>query len=144
MGDCLLTNKPSWLRLKITRSHRSGWSPSNFGMNLISPETRMMGLPYGEESVIIGRTMWTQFTSVTDGQTDIQNYDPKDRATQSVARQKSKQLITWSVSTYGYLHNIEIWVQNKYKKNRIKSRVNKQTPTGFTWKMTIEFCTSRE
>ena len=29
-----------------------------------------MGLPYGEEIMIVGRTMWTQCTSVTDGQTD--------------------------------------------------------------------------
>jgi len=44
--------------------------------------------------MIVGRTMWTQSTSVTnrrtdrqtDGQTDGQNYDHKDRATQSVAR----------------------------------------------------------
>ena len=48
-------------------------------MNLISPETRMMGLPYGEEISIVGRTMWTQSTSVTDRQTDGQNYDRKDR-----------------------------------------------------------------
>ena len=47
---------------------------------------RMMGLPYGEEIMIVGRTMWTQSTSVSDGQTDGQNYDHKDRATQSVAR----------------------------------------------------------
>ena len=54
----------------------------------------MMGLPYGEEIMIVGRTMWTQSTSVTDGQTDGQtdkqtdgqNYDHKDRATHSVAR----------------------------------------------------------
>ena len=39
-------------------------------MNVISPETRMMGLPYGEEIVIVGRTMWTQSTSVTDRQAD--------------------------------------------------------------------------
>ena len=49
-----------------------------------------MGLPYGEEIVIVGRTMWTQSTSVADGrtygQTDGQNYDHKDRATHSVAR----------------------------------------------------------
>ena len=32
----------------------------------------MMGLPYGEEIMIVGRTMWTQSTSVTDGQTDRQ------------------------------------------------------------------------
>jgi len=30
----------------------------------------MMGLPYAEEIVIVGRTMWTQSTSVTDRQTD--------------------------------------------------------------------------
>jgi len=29
-----------------------------------------MGLPYGEEIMIVGRTMWTQCTSVTDRQTD--------------------------------------------------------------------------
>jgi len=39
-------------------------------MSMISPETRMMGLPYGEEIMIVGRTIWTQSTSVTDGQTD--------------------------------------------------------------------------
>ena len=41
-------------------------------MNVISPETRMMGLPYGEEIMIVGRAMRTQSTSVTDGQTDRQ------------------------------------------------------------------------
>ena len=41
-------------------------------MDVISPETRMMGLPYGEEIMIVRRTMWTQSTSVTDGQTDGQ------------------------------------------------------------------------
>ena len=49
---------------------RSGWSPSNFGMNLISPETKMMWLPYGEEIMIVIWTMWTQCTSVTDRRTD--------------------------------------------------------------------------
>jgi len=39
-------------------------------MDVISPETRMMGLPYGEEIMIVGRTVWTQSMSVTDGQTD--------------------------------------------------------------------------
>ena len=37
---------------------------------MISPETRMMGLPYGEEIMSVGRTMWTQCTSVTDRRTD--------------------------------------------------------------------------
>jgi len=32
----------------------------------------MMGLPYGEEIIIVGRTTWTQFTSVSDRQTDRQ------------------------------------------------------------------------
>jgi len=32
----------------------------------------MMGLPYGEEIMIVGRTMWTQSISVTDRQTDRQ------------------------------------------------------------------------
>jgi len=41
-------------------------------MSVISPETRVMGLPYGEEIMIVGRTMWTQSTSVSDGQTDGQ------------------------------------------------------------------------
>ena len=46
----------------------------------------MMGLPQGEEIAIVGQTMWTQSTSVIDGETDGQNYDHKDRATHSVAR----------------------------------------------------------
>ena len=41
-------------------------------MNVVSAETRMMGLPYGEEIMIVGQTMWTQCTGVTDGQTDRQ------------------------------------------------------------------------
>jgi len=45
-----------------------------------------MGLPYGEEIMIVGRTMWTQCTSVTDGQTDGQNYDHKDRATRRTVK----------------------------------------------------------
>jgi len=31
-----------------------------------------MGQPYGEEIVIVGRTVWSQSTSVTYGQTDGQ------------------------------------------------------------------------
>ena len=60
---------------------RSGLSSYNFGMSLISPETRMMGLPYGEEIMIVGRTMWTQSTSVTDRQTDGQTDIRTDRIT---------------------------------------------------------------
>ena len=54
----------------LIQRHRSGCPPSNFGIIVIFSETRMMGLPYGEEIVIVGRTMWTQSTSVTDRQTD--------------------------------------------------------------------------
>jgi len=47
-----------------------------------------MGLPYGEEIMIVGRTTWTQSNvHECDKQTDRQNYDHiKDRATHSVAR----------------------------------------------------------
>jgi len=52
---------------------------------VISPETRMMRLPCGQEIMIVGRTMWTQSTSVTDRQTDRrtdrQNYDNRYRRT---------------------------------------------------------------
>jgi len=51
-------------------------------MNLIFPETRMMGLPSGEEIMIVGRTMWTQSTSVTDIQTDGQT----DRRTELLSQ----------------------------------------------------------
>ena len=47
-----------------------GVTPFEYWDDLISPETRMMGLPYGEEIMIVGQTMWTQCTSVTDGRTD--------------------------------------------------------------------------
>jgi len=39
-----------------------------WGRNL-APKTRIIGLPNGEEIVIVwGRITWAQFTSVTDGQ----------------------------------------------------------------------------
>ena len=41
----------------------------------------MMGLPCGEEIMIVGRTMWTQSTSVTDRQTDGQTDGRTDRIT---------------------------------------------------------------
>jgi len=40
-----------------------------------------MGLPYGEEIVIVGRTMWTQSTSVTDRRTDGRTDRRTDRIT---------------------------------------------------------------
>ena len=36
----------------------------------------MIGLPYGEEIMIVGRTMWTQCTSVTDGRTELRSQRP--------------------------------------------------------------------
>ena len=50
-------------------------------MNVISSETRMMGLPYGEEIMIVGQTMWTQSMSVTDRWTDRRTDGQTDRIT---------------------------------------------------------------
>jgi len=41
----------------------------------------MMGLPYGEEIMIVGRTMWAQSTSVTDGRTDRRTDGRTDKIT---------------------------------------------------------------
>ena len=41
----------------------------------------MIGLPYGEEIMIVGRTVWTQSTSATDRQTDGQTDGRTDRIT---------------------------------------------------------------
>jgi len=60
----------SYLPLSHSTPSR-GVTPFEYWDDVISPETRMMGLPYGEEIMIVGRTIWTQSTSVTDGQTDI-------------------------------------------------------------------------
>jgi len=45
-----------------------------------------MGLPYGEEIMIVGRTMWTQSTSVTDRQTDRQTDGQTDRRTELLSQ----------------------------------------------------------
>ena len=68
---------------------------------MISPETRMMGLPYGEGIMIVGRTTWTQSTSVTDGRTDMRT----DRITitdtvQRIASHGKNRLIFGNVKTY--------------------------------------------
>jgi len=69
----------------------SGWPSSNFGMNVISPETRMMGLPYGEEITIVGRTVWTQSTSVADRRTDRQTDRQTDEQTDRITITKTVQ-----------------------------------------------------
>jgi len=58
-----------------------------------------MGIPFGEEIMIVDRSTWTQFTSVTDGQTDgrtdRQNYD------NSWARTRGAHLSArYTVNTY--------------------------------------------
>jgi len=60
---------------------------------VISPETRMVWLPYGEEIMIVGRTMWTQCTSVTDGWTDGQTDRQTDRRTERITITKTVQRI---------------------------------------------------
>ena len=54
-------------------------------------KTRTMGLPYGEEIVIVGRTMWTQCTSVTVRRTDGQT----DRRTDRITITKTVQRIAY-------------------------------------------------
>ena len=49
-----------------------------------NPKNWNDGLPYGEEITIVGRTMWTQCTSVTDGQ----NYE----TVQHIASHGNKKL----------------------------------------------------
>jgi len=44
--------------------------PLKFGLIVISPETRMMGLPYGEESMIARRSNRVDTVHECDGQTD--------------------------------------------------------------------------
>jgi len=44
--------------------------PLECGDEIWRQKTRMMGLPRGEEIMIVAQTMWTQSTSVTDRQTD--------------------------------------------------------------------------
>jgi len=46
--------------------------PLECGDKIWCQKTRIMGLPYGEEIMIIGWTMWAQSTSVTDRQMDRQ------------------------------------------------------------------------
>ena len=50
-----------------------------------------MGLPYGEEIMIVGRTVWTQSTSVTDRPTDKQTDGQTDiiTITKTVQRRAS-------------------------------------------------------
>jgi len=44
--------------------------PLEYADEIRRQKTRIMGLPCGEEIMIVGRTMWAQSTSVTDRQMD--------------------------------------------------------------------------
>jgi len=59
-----------------------------------------MGLPYGEEITIVGRTVWTQSTSVTNEQTDRQKYDNYKTAQRIASRGKKSTQLTQSILTY--------------------------------------------
>jgi len=76
----------------------------------------MMGLPYGKEIMIVGRTVTSVTDRRTDGRTDRrtdrQNYYHKDRATHSVTRQKLQFLTTslsfdapYPANVHEYWHN---------------------------------------
>ena len=72
---------------------RSGLPPSNFGITVISLETRMMGLPYVEEIMIVGRTVWTQSTSVTDRRTELLSQRPCNAERRTVKILVSKKCL---------------------------------------------------
>ena len=76
-------------------------------MNLISPETRMMGLPYSEEIMIVGRTMWTQSTSVTDRRTD--RWTDRITITNTVRRRTVKIPIHNTISVFCILFNFQMY-----------------------------------
>ena len=76
-------------------------------MNVISPETRMMGLPYGEEIMIVGRTVWTQSTSVTDGRTDRRT--DRITITKTVLRIASHGKNEWfQFAAWRFLHSVTV------------------------------------
>jgi len=82
---------------------RLGWSPSNFGMDLIFPETRLMRLPYGEEIMIVGWTMWTQ--SMSDRQMDRQTDGQMDRQTNRITITKTVRRF----ASHGKNHHWPFW-----------------------------------
>ena len=66
----------------------------------------MMGLPCGEEIMIVGRTMWTQSTNVTDRRTDRRTDGRTDRITitdtvQTASHGKNRFV-------YGHLNAIQL------------------------------------
>jgi len=57
----------------------------------------MIGLPYDEEIVIVGRTMWTKSTSVTDIQTDGQTDRITITKTVTVMTQRGLTSAQWTI-----------------------------------------------
>ena len=61
-----------------------------------------MGLSYGEEIMIVGRTMWTQSTSVTDRQTDRRT--DRITVTKTVQRRASHGKNCWQPRLFAQDH----------------------------------------
>jgi len=63
----------------------------------------MIGLPYGEEIMIVVRTIWTQCTSVTDGRTDgrteLRSQRPCNTERRTVKIDKSNRIPFFSVKS---------------------------------------------
>jgi len=74
-----------------------------------------MGLPCGEEIMIVGRTMWTQSTSVTDRRTDrITITDTVQTASHgknanTVRSDKQNEAGSCSNRLYNYVTSTENW-----------------------------------
>ena len=89
-----------------------------------------MGLPYGEEIMILGRTMWTQSTSVTDRRTDRQT----DRITiiKTVQTVSNSNYITHNWNIYTFL-----WIAEQITDNN-KSMQNAHEKVGKRWKKDLK------
>ena len=64
----------------------------NFRMKVISPEIRIMELPFSKEIMIVGRTTWTQSTSVTYRQTELRWLIPRN-AQHGAVKMKTKIVV---------------------------------------------------
>jgi len=78
-----------------------------------------MGLPYGEEIMIVGRTMWTQSTSVTDGQTDGRTELRSQRPCNAERRtvKKGEVCLTYYVEMWTF-HSPVAWERSEYCRGR--------------------------
>jgi len=97
----------------------------------------MMGLPYGAEIMIVGRTVWTQSTSVTDRETDgrtdrititktVQrraSHGKKKQTHRQIDRQANKRL----VQTGFYFNSFKGLVRMSYNGTNEQSDGQKKT-----------------